>query len=77
MSTANVNGVQLFYELSGAGKCPLVLVHGSWVSHHTWDLVIPHLAKSFRVLVYDRRGHGGSQRPNLEAIVAFIRKNSM
>jgi len=39
-------------------------MHGSWVSHHTWDLVILHLAKSFRVLAYDRRGHGGSQRPN-------------
>ena len=61
--TANVNDVQFFYELSGTGEIPLVLVHGSWVSHHTWDLIIPHLAQSFRVLAYDRRGHGGSERP--------------
>jgi hypothetical protein len=30
MATGNVNGVRLFYELSGTGEIPLVLVHGSW-----------------------------------------------
>lgn len=62
MATINVNGVQLFYELRGTGNTPLVLVHGSWASHHTWDLVVPSLAESFRVLAYDRRGHSESQR---------------
>jgi pimeloyl-ACP methyl ester carboxylesterase len=62
MATVMVNGVRLFYELHGTGDTPLVLVHGSWVSHHSWDLVVPSLAESFRVLVYDRRGHSESQR---------------
>jgi pimeloyl-ACP methyl ester carboxylesterase len=62
MATATINGVQLFYELGGAGETPLVLVHGSWASHHNWDLVVPSLVESFRVLVYDRRGHSESQR---------------
>ena len=63
MATANVNGVGLFYEVSGAGEVPLVLVHGSWGSHHNWDLVVPGLAQSLRVLTYDRRGHSESVRP--------------
>jgi pimeloyl-ACP methyl ester carboxylesterase len=64
MPTADVNGVRLFYELHGApGGVPLVLVHGSWSSHHSWDLVVPRLAESFRVLAYDRRGHSESERP--------------
>jgi pimeloyl-ACP methyl ester carboxylesterase len=63
MPVANVNGVRLFYEVSGAGKVPLVFVHGSWGSHHSWDLVVPKLAESFRVLTYDRRGHSESARP--------------
>jgi pimeloyl-ACP methyl ester carboxylesterase len=50
MPTANVNSVQLFYELSGTGEIPLVLVHGSWTSHRNWDLVVPLLAESFGVL---------------------------
>ena len=57
-----VNGAKLFYELSGSGD-PLVLVHGSWVDHKDWQLVVPHLAGSFRVLTYDRRGHSLSERP--------------
>jgi pimeloyl-ACP methyl ester carboxylesterase len=63
MATAKVNGVRLFYELNGTGGVSLVLVHGSWDSHHDWDLVAPGLADSFRVLAYDRRGHSQSERP--------------
>jgi pimeloyl-ACP methyl ester carboxylesterase len=62
MSAARVNGVELYYELSGSGE-PLVLVHGSWGDHHNWDLVVSPLAESFRVLAYDRRGHSASERP--------------
>lgn len=69
MATAHINGVQLFYELSGTGEVPLVLVHGSWVSHHSWDLVVPRLVQSFRVLAYDRRGHSESQRPTAQGSV--------
>ncbi|MDQ4074843.1 MAG: alpha/beta hydrolase [Chloroflexota bacterium] len=63
MAYASVNDVRLFYELSGTGEVPLVLVHGSWSYHHTWDRVVPRLAESFRVLTYDRRGHSESERP--------------
>jgi pimeloyl-ACP methyl ester carboxylesterase len=69
MATANVNGVRLFYELSGNGDVPVVLVHGSWDSHHDWDLVVPGLAESFRVLTYDRRGHSQSERPTRQGSV--------
>jgi pimeloyl-ACP methyl ester carboxylesterase len=64
MATKRVNGVRLRYELSGAGEVPLVLVHGSWGSHHNWDRVVPGFAESFRVLTYDRRGHSESELPS-------------
>lgn len=69
MATITVNGVRLFYQLHGRGDIPLVLVHGSWASHHIWDLVVPSLAESFRVLSYDRRGHSGSERPTAQGSV--------
>ncbi|MEX2581727.1 MAG: alpha/beta hydrolase [Gemmatimonadota bacterium] len=62
MAITTANGVRLEYEIRGHGETPLVLVHGSWSSHHTWDLLLPHLAAHFRVLTYDRRGHGDSER---------------
>jgi pimeloyl-ACP methyl ester carboxylesterase len=57
-----VNGVELFYEVAGAGEL-LVLVHGSWGDHHNWDPVVAPLCESFEVVGYDRRGHSQSERP--------------
>ncbi len=62
MPEVEANGVRLYYELHGSGE-PLVFVHGSWVDATGWAFVAPALAESFRVLVYDRRGHSRSERP--------------
>ncbi|WP_251050679.1 alpha/beta fold hydrolase [Streptomyces sp. ISL-86] len=62
MPWTRVNGVELFHEVVGEGE-PLVLVHGSWTDHHGWQGVVPRLARSYRVMVYDRRGHSQSERP--------------
>jgi 3-oxoadipate enol-lactonase len=54
-----VNGVRLYFEISGLGP-PLVLIHG-WSSNSLcWDDQIPAFQKEFRVLRYDRRGFGKS-----------------
>jgi len=40
---------------------PIVLLHGGHQSAHSWDLVSLHLARHFRVLALDQRGHGDSE----------------
>lgn len=56
-----INGVDLLVEEPrGEGEL-LVLVHGSWTDHTTWDAVVEPLARSFRVVRYDRRGHSRSE----------------
>lgn len=62
MPVTRANGVELFYEATGSGE-PLVLVHGSWVDHHSWDPVVGSLSETFEVVAYDRRGHSQSERP--------------
>ncbi|HWI84421.1 alpha/beta hydrolase [Ramlibacter sp.] len=63
MPMSRINGVELFWELSGDQGEPVVLVHGSWGDHHNWDRVVPAFSRGLRVARYDRRGHSRSERP--------------
>lgn len=62
MPTTTINGVNLYWEVQGQSGDPLVLVHGSWGDHHNWSPVVVELSRTFRVLIYDRRGHSKSER---------------
>ena len=62
------NGVKLHYEISGSGE-PVLLVHGLGSSAKmNWDLpgITAALAKHYRVIALDNRGHGQSDRPEAE-----------
>jgi pimeloyl-ACP methyl ester carboxylesterase len=41
----------------------LLLLHGLASTSRIFDLIAPMLAKSFRVVAYDQRGHGESSKP--------------
>jgi pimeloyl-ACP methyl ester carboxylesterase len=62
--TASVNGAQLSYQVGGSGP-PLCLLHGftgrgdDW--RHVFDL--DDLARRYRLIVPDLRGHGQSTNP--------------
>ena len=62
MPRGSINDVELHYEIEGSGP-PLVLVHGSWDTHAVWGQAAERLAERFRVISYDRRSHGQSERP--------------
>lgn len=62
MPVAEVNGIELFYIDQGAGD-PVVLIHGLGSSSNDWQLQIPVLTPTFRVIAVDLRGHGRSSKP--------------
>src|ERR1700726_1827399 len=62
MDFVDLNGLTLRYELSGKGDRTLVLVHEMGGSVESWDDVAPRFAESRRVLRYDTRGAGMSQK---------------
>ena len=62
MDFIELDGVALRYELCGEGERTLVLVHEMGGSLESWDDVVPYLSKSRRVLRYDTRGAGLSQK---------------
>lgn len=63
MSWIEVEGASLRYRLgdAGAGGATLVLIHEAGGSIESWDAVLPLLPRA-RVLAYDQRGFGMSER---------------
>ena len=58
------DGVRSFYEVYGEGE-PTVLLMPTWSIVHSrhWKMQIPYLARHCRVLTFDGRGNGRSDRP--------------
>jgi pimeloyl-ACP methyl ester carboxylesterase len=64
------NGIRLHYlEHEGAGPT-LVLTHGLSANAHSLDVLAGHLAPSVRVIVFDLRGRGLSDRPETYSMAA-------
>ena len=53
----NVNGMQMYYEVSGAGD-PLIVLHGAYMNIPSMGAIIPKLAKTHRVYALELQGHG-------------------
>jgi pimeloyl-ACP methyl ester carboxylesterase len=56
-----VNGIALRCVVEGAGE-PLVLIHGVGASLEVWDGVASRLRDRYRIVRYDQRGHGQSDK---------------
>jgi pimeloyl-ACP methyl ester carboxylesterase len=52
-----VNGMQMYYEVSGEGE-PLVVLHGSAMNIPTMGEIIPKLAETSKVYALELQGHG-------------------
>jgi 3-oxoadipate enol-lactonase len=61
MNFIEANGVSLRYAIEGAGK-PVVLIHEMGGMMESWSLVAPILSKTRRVVRYDTRGAGFSEK---------------
>lgn len=52
-----VNGMQMYYEVSGEGD-PLVVLHGAYMNIPSMGEIIPKLAETHRVYAVELQGHG-------------------
>lgn len=58
------NGVQIRYVEQGTGD-PIILLHGNSLQLDAWIErgILVNLAKDYRVIAFDARGHGKSGKP--------------
>ncbi|AFM11657.1 alpha/beta fold hydrolase [Turneriella parva] len=57
-----VDGLQIFYQVHGHGP-DLLLLHGYPYNSYDFHLVVPELARSHRVVLFDFPGMGFSDKP--------------
>ena len=73
------DGVNLHYEVYGTGEHTILFVP-TWAIIHSrcWKAQVPYFAENFRVITFDPRGNGKSDRPadadaySLDAITADV-----
>jgi pimeloyl-ACP methyl ester carboxylesterase len=53
----NVNGMRMYYEVSGKGD-PLIVLHGAYMNIPQMGAIIPRLAKTHKVYALELQGHG-------------------
>lgn len=68
MPILNRNGVNIYYEVHGAGPT-MLLTHGFSATAEMWKANLAALSQKYRVIVWDMRGHGRSDYP--EDIAAY------
>src|ERR687893_2172040 len=54
---AEVNGLNMYYEIHGAGE-PLVVLHGAYMTVDAMGEVVPALAETRQVIAVELQGHG-------------------
>jgi pimeloyl-ACP methyl ester carboxylesterase len=63
-ATVNDSGLEINYEIYGdSSKPPLVMTHGLGGRGVAYEPHVPALTQDFRVLLWDMRGYGDSDRP--------------
>ena len=64
MPKVKVGDINIYYEIHGEGE-PLVLIMGYGGNSGQWFRQIPGLTKEYRVIVFDNRGTGRSDKPDI------------
>ncbi len=52
-----VNGMQMYYEVSGQGE-PLIVLHGAYMNIPSMGAIVPRLAQTHEVYAIEFQGHG-------------------
>ena len=76
MPKAEVNGLNFYYEIHGNGE-PLVLVAGMGADHRSWFPQLGCLKRYYKVITFDGRGVGKTDRPPDVYIFATLAKDGV
>ncbi|MBY9012321.1 MAG: alpha/beta hydrolase [Candidatus Lokiarchaeota archaeon] len=64
MTFANLQGVKISYRVYGNGF-PVIFIHGYGAKKEIWKPQVAEMSKRFKLVTFDLRGTGESDRPNI------------
>jgi pimeloyl-ACP methyl ester carboxylesterase len=71
MPLAQVNGINLYYEIHGTGF-PLILIRGLGSNADHWYDQVPLFSTSYKTIIFDNRGIGRSDKPEMDYTVPLM-----
>ena len=72
------DGARLYWRSDGHPDAPALLLGNSLGTDHTlWDIVLPRLMESHRVLRFDMRGHGASEAPDGDYTIEALARDAL
>ena len=66
MADAHINGARIWYEVRGEGEDYLLQIGGAGFAHENFGFVTDKMTPHFKVIEFDLRGYGLSERPEQE-----------
>src|SRR5271163_2884828 len=68
---ARINQVELAYQFRGSGD-PVVMIHGAQGDQSMFNDLAAQFASGYRVLTFDQRGSGLSEKPDMDYSIAIL-----
>ena len=65
MPMVKVNDINMYYETHGEGEA-LILISGNGAESSQWKDMIPMFSKNYKVIPFDNRGAGRTDKPDME-----------
>ena len=66
-----IDDIDVYYEIHGEGE-PLLLVEGLGYSTWMWFKQIPNFSREYQVIVFDNRGVGNTDKPDIEYTIEMM-----
>jgi pimeloyl-ACP methyl ester carboxylesterase len=66
MADAQINGARIWYDVHGEGEDYLLQIGGAGFAHENFGFVTDKMTPHFKVIEFDLRGYGLSERPEQE-----------
>lgn len=76
MPKVKANGIEMYYEIQGQGE-PLIMIMGIGGTTKSWGLQVQEFAKHYQVFIFDNRGSGQTDKPEMKYSIKLFTEDTV